>query len=1142
MNNKTNLLTKLSFLGLLIVALWIPQLSTAQTKSITLNLENKTIKDVFNAIQQQSDYRFFYSDDVIDLNARLSVNFSNKNITEVLDILKLQTALSFKIVEEKLIVVSNKEQKKNSGTIHGRVVSATTKEPLPGVNVVIKGTLTGQVSDQDGNYALEVPNDATTLVFSYIGFKKQEIDIAGNSIINVDLQEDVGAIDEVVVTALNISRDKNSLGYSVTQIKSNDLNQARENNPVNSLTGKVAGLQITKSPSGVDGSSRVILRGISSMQGNNRPLFVIDGIPMDASYGGSSRWGGKDEGDALSDLNPENIESVSVLKGAGAAAAYGSRGGNGVILISTKKGKERKGIGISFSSGMTLETPMVLPDLQNEYGQGAFGIYPSIVDGNPPYPLKDYPWCWSYGPKMDGQKRIAWDGEELPYQSQPNPYRQFFRTGTSLTNTIAFDGGNERTSFRASVTNQGAKGIMPNNNLERQTVNLRGVSKFGDKIDFDGKITYIRSVVKNRPFLAESGANVVQTLGIMPRNISIQSLKDHTVDPAGNEMKWINDATFSNPYWILKNIKNEDEKHRLQSMFSLNWKLLKNVNFQARSGFDFFFKNTKDTEAPGRPNLLAGLGNMSQNMEQGIEWNSDFLTTWNKSLDKINFSLSAGANYRYNQNRFLEQKGSVMRIPDFYNIKNFKNYSTSEWYSKKEVGSVYGLGQFSFHNYLYLDATLRNDWSSTLPPKNNSYMYHSENLSFLFTEAFGLKNKILSNGKIRTSYAKVGNDTSPYQINQYYSIYQTQTQFPLGGIDGQLPHFDLKPEETYSWEAGTNLGFLDNRIQLDLTYYHSLSVNQIMPVALAPSTSYETKFMNAGKIQNTGFEAQINANPVSHPGGLNWELTVTWSKNNSRVKELYGDMKTLQLADEFHMTIEARPGEPYGIIYTTDYKRDAFGNKLIDKYGFAQAGEKKAMGNINPDWMAGLSNNLTYKNFNLSFLVSMQMGGDIYSWGKAYKCLFGTGAETLEGRDEWYATHDPETYYTTPLSGVEPKGYVEQGVLESNGKPNNIPIDPQTRWYNLFNQQIGTEWLQKATNVRLREVVIGYTFPKKWFVKSPVTSLNIALTGRNLFFFYRAMDHVDPESGYSSGNTGNGIEHMSLPSTSSYGFNLTVNF
>ena len=546
-----------------------------------------------------------------------------------------------------------------------------------------------------------------------------------------------------------------------------------------------------------------------------------------------------------------------------------------------------------------------------------------------------------------------------------------------------------------------------------------------------------------------------------------------------------------------------------------------------RSGFDFSNKNYKRWENPGRPSIEIGRGSMSQSLSNGIEWNTDFLVTYDKKLKNISLNLSAGGNYRYNQGNGISQWVSVMRLPNFYHISNYVNYGTGEWFSQKAVYSLYGLGQFSFKNYLYLDVTARNDWSSTLPLKNNSYFYHSENLSFLFTEAFGMNNYILSSGKVRASYAKAGNDTGPYQIDQYYNIIQTQTDYPLASIGGQLPHFDLQPEETHSWEVGTNLGFFNRRLELDLTYYNSLSDKQIMNVSLTPSTGYSSKMMNAGKIQNKGFEVQVNANPISTSSGFSWDIVLTWSKNISTVRALYGDMKYLPLTDEFHMTMEAHIDQPYGVIYTIDYKRDAFNNKLIDDKGYAQAGDWKAMGDINPDWMGGISNQFRYKGFNLNFLIDIQMGGDIYSWGKAYRGLFGTSAETLEGRAEWY-------------DGTG--GFIEEGISESTGQPNDIPIQPTYRWYNLFDKQIGAEWIQDATNIRFRELVFGYTFPQKWFATTPISNLHVSLVGRNLFFLYRAMDHVDPESGYSSGNTGNGIEHFSLPSTSSYGFNLKIHF
>ncbi len=1094
-----------------------PELS-AQQIEINLDIKQSSIKDVYSLIEQKTGTRFFYSDDMLDLNKLISIKIENGSLKTLIYELVNKTGLRYKVEEDNLVVVSPREKINKSFKIKGKVISANDELGLPGVNVFVKGTVKGTITDFDGNYEIVLSDPNVTLVYSFIGFNQQELAVNGRSIINVSLQENVESLDEVVVTALNIQRNKSSLGYSVTQVGSDEISQAKENNPVNSLAGKVAGLQITRASTGVDGSSRVVLRGVSSLLGNNRPLFVIDGIPMESSYGGGGRWGGTDSGDALSDLNAEDIESMTVLKGAGAAAAYGSRGANGVILVTTKKGKSRTGLGVSISSGYTIETPMVTPDFQNEYGHGAFGQYPGLA-GNPPAPLKDYPWIWSYGPKMEGQTEIDWLGNEAPVSPQSNPYKEFFRTGATFTNTVAFNGGNETSSFRASVTSQDSKGIMPNNGLKRQTINLRGTSQLSEEFGFDAKLTYIRSTVENRPYLAESGKNIVQAIGIMPRNISLESLKNNTADELGNEMKWNTDNTFGNPYWILENIGNNDEKHRIQAMFQMKWDILKNLSLMGRTGFDFSNKRYRSFENPGQPNIEKGTGSMSQNMNNGIEWNTDVLMAFNKELEDVNFNVSVGGNYRYNENLSMSQSGYAMRIPNFYHISNYKGFGTGEWYSQKEVYSAYALGTVSYKNVVYLDVTARNDWSSTLPLENNAYFYHSENLSFLFSDVFKINKDILTKGKIRASFAKVGNDTSPYQIEQYYNISQTNTEFPQASIGGQLPYFDLKPEETSSWEVGTNLGFFKNRLILDVAYYYSISDNQIMNVSLTPSTGYSTKKMNAGKLQNTGLEIQLNGNPVSSKNGFNWDVILTWSKNNSLVKALYGDMKYLSLADEFHMSIEAHIDQPFGIMYALDYKRDAFGNKLIDKNGYAQTGDWKAMGDLNPDWNAGISNQFSYKGFNVSCLVDIQKGGDIYSWGKAYRALFGTSAETLEGRDEWYAGTG---------------GYIEEGILESNGQQNDIAIQPTYRWYNLFNKQIGTEWMMDATNVRMREVVVGYTLPSKW--------LSVSLVGRNLFFFYKAMDHVDPESGFNSGNTGSAIEHMSLPSTSSYGLSLKLNF
>lgn len=1114
--------------------------SVAQEKVSGQNEKTIAVIDLFKKIQDKTGYRFFYSDDLVDLNKGIVLENKAADIELVIAELKQKTKLDFRILENKLIVVMPAGSVQQAMLVQGKVTASSDGLGIPGVNVFIKGTTNGTITDFDGEYSLEVPDQYAVLSFSFIGFEPHDEPLNGQSRLNIVLNEDMRNLKEVVITALNIERDKSSLGYSVTQLGGEEMNQAKENNVINGMAGKVAGLQVTKAPTGVDGSTRVVLRGINSLTGNNRPLIVVDGIPVDASSGGAGQWGGKDMGDALSDLNPEDIESYSVLKGAGAAAAYGSRGANGVILITTKKGKKGKGLGISTSSSYQIEQPYVFPDFQNEYGHGAFGQYPTKVNA---MDISDtpLPWGWSWGPKMDGLDRLDFIGNMSPYEPQPDNYKDFFQNGSSLVNNVTFENGSENGSFRASITTQNSSGILKNNDLNRQTFNLRGFSKFGSVLEVDGKVTYIHQKVFDRPYLSESSANVGAMLSMMPRNIRLDDLKAHQTDEDGNEHLWTNDVYTTNPYWQREHVRNQDEKHRLQTVLSTRAIISSHLDVTLRSGFDFTNKIAQDRTDPG--SKFAGInGYLANSFSNSIEWNSDFLINYkNKIASELSTTFSLGGNYRYNQWKGMNQSGSSYKVPEFYAISNMGTYGTGEWFGEKEVYSLYVLGQFGFKDWLYLDLTLRNDWSSTLPLDNNSYSYHSENLSFLFTKAFGLESWWLNSGKIRGSYAKVGNDTGAYQTELYYTVNQSQLPYGMGSIGSQLPFYDLQPEDTRSWETGLNLSLFNQRVDLDMTYYYSLSDNQIMSIPLATSSGYGSKKANAGKIENKGLEFQLGMTPIKVTN-FTWNLSFNYSANQSKVKEIYQSVESIVLGEQFHASIEARPGEPYGQIYTSDFKRDKFGNKLVDDKGYVLKGERKAMGNINPDWLGGVSNRFQYKDLSLSFLIDMQKGGEIYSWGKAYKSLFGTAAETLEGRDGWYATHDPATDYSTPLPGVTPQGYVEDGINEKTGKVNTTPVDPMFRWYNIWSKEIGAEWIQDATNVRLREVVLTWQLPTNLLMRTPIKKVSLALTGRNLFFLYRAMDHVDPESGYSSGNVGSGIEHSAMPSTRSYGFNVKINF
>jgi len=1113
----------------------------AEQEKLTIEAHHESVRHIFSLIQQKSNYRFFYRDDLPSLDKVIDLEYREAAIEVILTDISRQSGLNYQIVDNNLIVIKERNQSEKR-TIRGKVTSVDFPDGLPGVTVTIKGSPSGTITSATGEYSIEVESEEVVLIFSFIGFSTQEIPVLSKTTVDVQLKESAEALQEVVITALSLARDKNSLGYSVTQVDNETLTNVKLNNPINSLAGRVAGLQISATPSGVDGSTRVVLRGVSSLTGSNRPLIVIDGIPVDgSSYGGADVGGGKDMGDALSDINRNDVESMTVLKGAGAAAVYGSRGANGVILITTKKGSKKQGTGISFSSSYIIDQPYVFPKLQGAYGQGAFGDYPSTMVGI------EEPWIWSWGPKMQGQTETNWLGKQEPLTAQPNPFPLFYENGHSAINSISFDGGNATSSFRASVTNQNSQGIIPTNKISKQTVNLRGVSKLGKAIELDGKITYIHSESKDRPYLAEDNANAGWAMSVLPRNVPLKELEDNIVNE-NNIEQWAWDKTLGNPYWARQNKRNQDEKNRMQSLLSMKTTFSEKLDLLVRSGFDFTSRGAKEYAAAGSSVNANYKGWMNQSFGNDLEWNSDFLLNYHDKISEmINFGLSMGGNYRYNRSTGINQSGNGWRVSDFYNINNLENYNTGEWFSEKEVTSLYTLGNISYSNFLYFDFSYRSDWSSTLPIGSNRYPFYSANGSFLFTELLHVNKALLSKGQLRGSYAVSGNDTGPYQTKNYYSVGQTALPYPVGNMNSQLAFPSFKPEIKTSWEIGTNLGFLDGRINVDVDYYSTVTENQIMDVKLAPSSGFNSIRQNAGKIKNSGIEALITATALESSKGFSWDISLNLTKNVSRVLSLADGQSRIVLQNSILdlATVEVRPGDPFGSIYGKDYVRDADGNKIIGDNGYPLKpgdAEYKRLGDINPDWIGGLSNKLMYKNFTLNFLVGFQLGGKFYSHGQLYRELMGTAEETLAGREEWYSTHQGSGHLD-PIPGVIPKGFVESGVSQSSGAANNTPVDPMMRYLQViwFNRTV-TDYILDATNVRLREASLIYSIPKKWFKNIPITNVSISMVCRNAFFLYNAAKHMDPESGYNSSTIGNAFELNSMPASRSYGFNLNVAF
>lgn len=1007
-------------------------------------------------------------------------------------------------------------------SISGQVLEKDTDIPLLGVSVLIKGTASGTTTDFDGNFSLMNITEDAVLEFSYIGYVTKEISTSGQSVLKIVLEVNAEQMDEVIVTALNIQRDKESLGYSISQVSADQVNVARENNVMNSLSGKVSGLQITQSNTGVDGSSRVLLRGITTINGNNRPLVVIDGIPINAGSGGAGGAGGIDGGDALSDINPDDVASISVLKGAGAAAAYGSLGINGVILITTKSGTTKDGIGISLNSSFSFTDIALTPDFQNEYGAGAFGDFAPInTDGRP---VLDYPYSWSWGPKMEGQSYTNWLGKQDTYSpnSNKNPYKEFYQTGFTMSNTLSFEGASDKGSFRASITNEDGQGIVSNNTLDKQTFSIRGASKLTEKFRIDGKMTYLTSKVQNRPQLAEGSGNTALQLSLMPRDIRLQDVANNTINANGDEIKWNLDNTFNNPYWALNNAGNFDNKDRFQGFISGKWDVSNTFNITAKSGMDYTIYDITKYADTGAQAIQNSLGSYNNDTSKRRIWNSDILATYNTNLSDFNVSLSLGSSYRNESSSYKNIWGNDAKVPDFYRISNYKNSFSSEGISEKSIYSFYGLGNISYGGYLYFDATLRNDNSSALPQANNSYWYHSENMSILFTKLLGINSNVLSKGKIRGSYARVGNDTSPYRTQAVYNVNQTVTlPYTVASISGVLPSFDLKPETSKSWEIGTDLGFFNNRILLDLTYYKTNTTDQIMAVPISGTTGYSNKVINAGEIENKGIEAQLNLIPFDSEN-FTWNLGFNFTKSNSKVITLNEGLENIVLGTLWTASVEARPGQEFGTIYGNDFLRDNFGRKIIGNDGLAKRGDRIALGNINPDWYGGFTNQIRYKNFTLNSLISVQMGGEYYSYGRGYRLFFGTDERSLVGRET---------------------GIIEEGINEYTGLENDTPTSALLKQFtDIFSNEIATDIVLDATNVKLREVSLTYDFPKQMLRNTFIQSASLSAVGRNLLFIYNAAGDIDPEATYSSGPASTAFEHTSLPSTRTYGVNLKLNF
>ena len=874
------------------------------------------------------------------------------------------------------------------------------------------------------------------------------------------------------------------------------------------------------------GSNRITIRGNNSISGNNMPLIVIDGIPYDNSQGVGNTsevsWGGSDTGDGLSMLNPEDIESISVLKGTSATALYGSRGGNGVLVVTTKTGQVGK-MKVVFNSNFTASNVMIQPEFQNEYGQGTGGKYIATARN-------------SWGPRMDGQLIKDWSGEERPFVAKNNNFSDFMNTGTAWTNSVDISAASEKINARIGLSNTQQTGVIPNNGLSKTTFTSRVGWEIIPKLTMDAKINYTYQKGSGRPEFSVSGFNPIFSLIYTPRSINLHEMKD-VFDSKGNIIDWYPGklSVVNNPYAIANLTGNEDITHRINGFGSLKYQFTDWLNLQLRYGLDTY---SKTIDKWYRHDLVSSAtskdGRYINQTQNFTEVNADFLLSAVKSNignTKLSGSIMLGGNIMNKSIRSTFDQANGLNIPELYTISNGKAITSTDNKYNKEIQSLYGMGQLSWDGWVFLDLTARNDWSSTLPANNRSFFYPSVSLGWIVTdmlEKFNVKMpEWFSYGKIRASYAEAGNDTDPYQLEPTLGTVSNMVDGNMGTyLPSTLTNPNLKPEIIKSYEIGLEAKFFNNRLGFDITYYNKRAFNQIIAMPTSITTGYSYKYINAGRIDNNGWEIMLNASPIRNKN-WNWDLNVNFAKNNSKVVELVDGVDRIVLANPMGQNcyVVAKVGEPYGQIYTNDFKYDESGNKLVGDNGkYIVDATLRPTGNYNPDWTMGLNSNLSWKNLSFGFMLDIRKGGNIYLQSMMRLQANGQTIETVAGRQEFY-------------NGG--KGIIADGINVNTGAKNTVELDPTSYWGQFYGN-IGN-YIYDMTNVRLREVNVSYNFPKKWFSKTIISSMKLSAVGNNLCFLYNSLPGFDPESTYSTGN-GQGVETAALPSTRSFGFNLNIVF
>lgn len=1029
-------------------------------------------------------------------------------------------------------------------------------EALIGVTILVKGTSNGAVTDVNGGYRIAANSD-DVLVISYLGYAAQEIKVGSQTTIDIALAEDTEVLGEVVITALGVKRETKALGYAVQEVGGDEINTAKEANVLNSLSGRMAGVQVTNGNSGIGSTSLITIRGEGSLiPGNNSPLFVVDGVPIQTNRTISNRSEGNletDYGNGAQDINSDDIESISVLKGPSASALYGSRGANGVILITTKSGKEQKGIGVSYNQSVTWENALRIPQYQNEYGQGA-GFEFAFGDGFGAGVNDNIDESW--GPRLDGRLIVQhnsptgnglragdWalrdrnnDGTfadnptPLPWVAHPDNIENFFETGKTVTTNVAFSGSNDDGNFRVSFTDLNNTGILPNTDYNRRSFAVNASYQLHEKIKATTSVNYVNAFSNNRPNNSYGTENIMYLWVWFGRQIEMSSLRDYWQPGLeGIQQFNYNYNWHDNPYFTMYENTNGFDRDRVFGNLRLDFEITPELSLMLRSGTDFANELRQSRRAFSTQRF--GRGQFREDYIYGEETNHDFLFTYNKEINSdLVTTLSFGGNLRKVEDQYRRVSANSLSVPGIYSLENAAEPLTKTFRdSEQEIHSLYGFANFSYKNMIFLDITGRNDWSSTLPADNRSYFYPSVSLSAVVSDMFELP-EVLSFVKVRAGWASVGNDTDPYSLRNTFSFNEPWGSSQRVGTPTELRNPELKPEQAKSFELGTDIRLFEGRVGVDFTYYQTNTENQILSLPVAITSGFTSRVINAGEIENKGVELMLTANPIRMDNGFSWNTSINYTRNRGTVKSLTSGLNEYTISSNYLQVI-AKVGERMGDVYGTGFAQvedpnsPFFGQVIHNSAGFSvRDSELRNLGNYNPDFMVGFQNDFTYKGVNLGVLFDWRQGGVVMSRTVLIGGTSGMMDFTAVGREE---------------------GIISEGVIQNEDgsfSPNTTRLSGRDYYwwrYNRGNEEVG---MFDASYLKLREVKIGYTFPKSLYKNFPAQSVTLSAVGRNLAV-WTENPHFDPEViSFNGGTIVPGVEDMATPSSRSIGFNLNVKF